>query len=110
MECTHPGRCTLESGKMIERVTAWREISAHAISREVEADRITSIYPKDAGLLRQLQELIAAEALCCAFLEFTIQEEADHTSVQLTFPQEARPLIEAVIPAPVDPSGDNSFR
>ena len=97
LECSTPGSCTLASDEMLERVSAWREVSSHAISRQIEADRITSVYPNDADLLRRLENLIAAEALCCSFLKFTINQQKDHTLVELRFPPEARPLLEAVI-------------
>ena len=96
MESTAPRSCTLENLEMIERISAWREVSSHAISREVGPECITSVYPQDAALLRRLEDLIAAEASCCSFMKFEIQERDDHTIVRLTFPEEARPLIETV--------------
>ena len=100
MECTNPNGCTLESSELIERIAEWREVSSQAISRRVEAERITSTYPPDPDLLERLQDLIAAEAECCAFLDFTIQEGERQTVVELAFPADARPLIEAVMAPP----------
>ena len=97
MECTNPNGCTLESDELVTRIAEWREVSAQALSRKVEPARITSVYPPDPQLLKRLEDLIAAEAECCAFLEFTIQAGTDQTIVQLSFPEEARPLIEAVM-------------
>ena len=94
MDCA----CTLEGTEMMERIAAWREVSAQAISRRVEAGRITSVYPPDQQLLTRLQDLITAEAVCCSFLKFTIHTGAHETIVRLTYPEAARQLVEAIIP------------
>lgn len=88
-----PTGCSLASDEMVERVSAWHDLASHALSRHVEADRIISVYPKDADLLHRLEELVAAEASCCSFLKFTIEQRDDDILVELTFPQEARLLI-----------------
>ncbi|MDQ3964549.1 MAG: hypothetical protein M3277_11670 [Actinomycetota bacterium] len=97
MQCTSPDACTLDRTKLAERIADWREVSSQAISRRVETDRITSTYPSDPQLLKRLRDLIAAEEECCAFLHFTIQEGERQTVVELAFPPDARPLIEAVV-------------
>src|SRR5688572_12394719 len=85
--------CTLDANGLTERVAEWRDVSAHAISRTVEPEKITSIYPSDLRLLKRLRDLIAAEAECCTFLSFTIQEDERHTVVELAFPPDARGLV-----------------
>ena len=104
MKCTNPSGCALDSGEMIERVKAWRAVSSRALAREVYSDRITSIYPSDPALIGQLKDLIAAEAICCSFLKFSMKEEAGETIVELSFPEEARPVVESVIAAPAKAS------
>lgn len=93
MDCA----CTLKEADMMQRVTAWQEVSARAISRRVEANRITSVYPSDPQLLTRLQDLITAEGMCCSFLKFTIDAKPHETVVQLTYPEAARGLIEAIM-------------
>ena len=100
MECTNSGGCTLNGAEMIERVDAWRLVSSQAISREIHSERVTSIYPPDPDVTRQLKHLIAAEAICCSFLKFDLQEEEGRTVVELTFPEEARSVVESVIAMP----------
>lgn len=102
MNCTNPGGCTLTANDLVERVAAWRNLSSRALSRDVQHDRIVSVYPSEQGVLRTLRGLIAAEAECCAFLKFIVKEGPDETVVELSFPPEARPLIESVIPARTD--------
>ncbi len=99
MECTDSTTCTLGSDDLAERVRAWRAVSALATSRRVEATRVTSVYPSDPALVRRLRELVEAEGRCCGFLEFTIDEGPAETVVELSFPPEARALIEAILPA-----------
>ncbi len=101
MECANPNACTLASTKLVQRIADWREVSSRAISRRVEDEKIVATYPPDPQLLQQLRHLIAAEAECCAFLNFTIHEQEAQTVVELAFPPEARSLVEQVIATPV---------
>src|SRR5688500_5308796 len=94
MECTDPNACTLDSTALTQRLAEWREVSSQAITREVEADKITTTYPADAQLVQRLRDLVAAEAECCAFLTFAIHPEEHQTVVELTFPAEARSLVD----------------
>ena len=103
MECTNPNGCTLDGGEMVERMNAWRAVTSQALSREVRSDRITSVYPPEPDLIDRLKHLVAAEAVCCPFFEFTIQEQPHRTVVELTFPEEARSLVESVM-GPKDPA------
>jgi len=107
MECTNPNGCTLDSGEMVQRVNAWREVSSRAITRKVDSTKITSEYPPEPRLVQQLKDLIAAEAVCCSFLKFDLREERHRTVVELEFPEDARALVESVIalPSPVAPTG-----
>lgn len=103
MECANPNACTLDSTKLVQRIADWREVSSRAIARTVEDERIIATYPPDPHLLQQLRNLIAAEAECCAFLNFTIHEQETQTVVELVFPPEAQSLVDQVIAASVSP-------
>lgn len=106
MECTDPNGCTLDSGEMVERVNAWRDVSSKAIARKIESTKITSEYPPEPLLVQRLKDLIAAEAVCCSFLKFDLREERDRTVVELEFPEDARALVESVmaLPSRVNPT------
>ena len=86
--------CSLDSTEMEERLKAWRGVSSRALSREVEEGKITTVYPSDPDLIRRVKELIAAEAGCCSFLNFSLREEDRQTIVELAFPESARSLVE----------------
>jgi hypothetical protein len=97
---THQCGCTLNGDDLAERVQAWREVSSRATSRRIHGDRISSIYPSEPELVHRLRDLIDAEGACCSFLSFTVTEGPAETIVELTFPAEARALVEGIIPAP----------
>jgi hypothetical protein len=80
--------CTLEGSELLARMYAWRQVAGRAISRRVEDARIIATYPNDAQLLRKLRELIDAEAACCPFLEFSLEERSDSVVTELRFPEE----------------------
>lgn len=96
----HQCGCTLSGDELAERVRAWREVSSRSVSRRVEGDRISSVYPSDPELVHRLRDLIDAEAECCSFLSFTVTEGPVETIVDLTFPPDARALVEGVFSAP----------
>jgi len=58
-----------------------------ATSRGVDGDRVVAVYPNDAHLLGRLRELIAAEAECCSFLLFDVEETPDAIVTELRLPE-----------------------
>jgi len=89
--------CTLDGSELRARMRAWQQVTSRATSRRVEASRIIAIYPNDARLLEQLRELIDAEAACCSFLKFTLEERPDSVVTELRFPQQMPPPIKTLI-------------
>ena len=80
--------CTLEGSELVARVHAWQQVASRATSRRVEGTRIIATYPNDARLLQELRELIDAEAACCSFLEFSLEEGPDSIVTELRLPEE----------------------
>jgi hypothetical protein len=85
---SQPLACSLNDDEFLDRVEAWREVVQRATSRGVEGDRVVAVYPNDAQLLGRLRELIAAEAECCAFLRFSLEETPDAILTDLRLPEE----------------------
>ena len=85
--------CTLGGPELIERIAEWAEVSKNALSRRVEAGRITSIYPWDDEVVGRLRRLIAAEADCCSGMEFTLTERGDRLEVELRVPDEISGML-----------------
>ena len=81
-----PVACSLEGAELATRIDAWREVTTLATVRRVEGDRVVAVYPNDAQLLARLRELIAAEAECCSFLRFEVEETRDAIVTELRLP------------------------
>jgi hypothetical protein len=81
-----PLACSLDGPALVDRIEAWREVVQRATSRRVERDRVVAIYPNDPDLRNRLHELIAAEAECCGFLRFDLDERPDAIVTELRLP------------------------
>jgi hypothetical protein len=80
--------CSLEGSELLARIQRWQEVTKRATSRRIEDNRILATYPNDTQLLRQLRELMDAEAACCSFLEFSLDEKSDRIVTELRFPDD----------------------
>jgi hypothetical protein len=80
--------CTLEGSELLARIEAWQRIVSRATERRVEGGRAIATYPNDAQLRQELRELIEAEATCCSFLEFNVEERPDRIVTELRLPEE----------------------
>ncbi len=80
--------CRLDGPDLVDRIDAWREVTTLATVRRVEGDRVVAVYPNDAQLLARLRELIAAEAECCSFLRFEVDETPDAIVTELRLPED----------------------
>jgi hypothetical protein len=89
--------CTLQGSELLARVEAWKQIVNRATSRRTEGDRILATYQNDPALLRRLRDLIEAEAACCSFLEFSIEERRDDIRTELRLPKELPDSMKAMI-------------
>jgi hypothetical protein len=78
--------CRLDGADLVDRIEAWREVVARASTRQVKDGRVVVVYPNDAQLLGRLRELIAAEAECCSFLRFEVDETPDAIVTELRLP------------------------
>ncbi len=76
---------------------AWRQVVSRATSHDIHYGRVVATYPKDARLLDRLHELIAAEAECCPFLEFTVEERPDSVLTELRLPEETPARMRTLI-------------
>ena len=83
-----PLACRLDGPELVDRIEACREVVQRATSRGVEGDRVVAVYPNDAHMLGRLRELIAAEAECCSFLQFRLEETPDAILTELRLPED----------------------
>jgi hypothetical protein len=89
--------CTLEGDQLLGRIQAWQEVVNRATSRRAEDGRLTATYPNDPQLLQELRDLIDAEAECCPFLDFRLEERPDRIVTELRLPQEMPAPMRALI-------------
>ncbi len=89
--------CSLDGSTFESRAAEWRRLGPHALSRSVEAGRLTASYPRDDRLSDRLSALIEAESRCCPFLVFEMHERRDRIDLEVTFPPEAEAMIRSVL-------------
>lgn len=85
--------CSLDQSALSTRLAAWRRVAAQGRTVEVGENRVVAAYPRRKAILDDLQALVAAEAECCSFLTFTIEERGDEIVSELSYPSD--------IPAPL---------
>jgi hypothetical protein len=89
-----PIACILTPAALRERVGSFAALET--LSREEIRGGVRTRYAlADEARVRAL---VAAEAECCAFLEFAVAREAGALRVDVTGPPEARPAIDLISP------------
>ena len=90
-----PIACTLSRDGLAVRL---------ALIDALAADGLLDRSPTDAGLRvrlrdtpdieRRTRDLVAAESACCAFLDFALDREGGDLVLDISGPEDARPVIE----------------
>jgi DNA-binding transcriptional MerR regulator len=93
-----PVACTLSLTEMPDRVRDWRAVRDSAVAREVTATGTRLVFDRGVDVGR-LAELAEAEQGCCDFLRFDLALGADHVVLEVHGPDDARPVIDALLPA-----------
>ena len=79
--------CTLNPDTLAARLEQWRDVASRAVHRSRPEPGITvADYPNEPDLRARMDELIAAEAECCSFLRFALEEDGDLLRVTLSHP------------------------
>lgn len=85
-----PISCSLGVGDLEQRLAAIARIGAESlISRHDDDERHLLRFRAGAETRRRLEEIVAAEAKCCSFLEMTLSEESDALVLTIVAPPEA---------------------
>lgn len=91
-----PIACSLPLREAARQAGEWHELQGRALRLENLQDGISVVYPLD--LAEMVEDLVAREAACCAWLSLETRRESDGIRVRLTSPDPvARPVIEALI-------------
>lgn len=91
-----PIACSLPLREAASQAGEWHELAGRAIRVERVKNGISVVYPPDfAGLV---EDLVAREAACCAWLSLQTRRGTEGIQVRLTSANpEAQPVIEALV-------------
>jgi hypothetical protein len=93
MSKSTPIACSLDAGELEQRLAAIRNIGAESlISREADGGRQLLRFRAGADTRRQLEEIAAAEAECCAFFDLTLSEKDGDLILSIAAPENAQAL------------------
>jgi hypothetical protein len=93
-----PIACTLSPGELQDRLELVEELTEDApVAREPIAGGIRARFRAGPGVERRVRELAAAEARCCAFLDFAVRVEPDAVLLDVTGAPDALPAIRELL-------------
>lgn len=82
-----PVACTLGADNGPERLRRWQRLHQTATPTARLADGILEVrYPPGPEVLAELQTLVAAERVCCAFVSWAVVEEGGRPVLRVTAP------------------------
>jgi|SRR5829696_208500 len=86
-----PAACSLGSDALERRLAAIAEVGrANLISSEADGDRHLLRFRPRAGTRRRLEQIVAAEAECCSFLDLALTESERMLVLSITAPEGGR--------------------
>ena len=91
--------CSLSGEELMQRIAEWKELGAHALTRENRGNQVVTTFPRREEVSTRLRELIAAEAECCTFMKFDVEERQDEIVVELRVPDEMAPMLSMMLGA-----------
>ena len=90
-----PIACTLTPDGMTARLALIDALSADGLLDRTPTDAGLRVRLRDTPDIEQrTRELVAAESACCAFLEFDLAREDGDLVLDISGPEDARPVIE----------------
>jgi hypothetical protein len=90
-----PIACTLTPEGMTARFALIDALSADGLLDRTLTDGGLCVRLRDTPDIEQrARELIAAESRCCAFLEFDLTRDGGDLVLEISGPEDARPVIE----------------
>lgn len=106
MSTDDPVACSLGATDLEQRLTAIAAVGADSlIGREVEDGRHLLRFRADSATRRRLEEIVAAEAKCCAFLDLALSEDDGGLLLSIAAPNDAQAAADGLAAAfgPVRP-------
>jgi hypothetical protein len=92
-----PIACSLAADDLRRRLAAIAEIGADSlVDRRREGDRHVLRFRAGGTTRRRLDEIVAAEADCCSFLDLALVEDGDELVLTIAAPSEAASVAESL--------------
>ena len=89
-----PIACTLDAAQMEARGEEIRALGRAAVTGfEGGEKRVTLRFRSDPAICERLATIVAAEAKCCAFLDFTLADDEDATVLTIDAPEGGEPMM-----------------
>ena len=83
-----PVVCSLGAGDLAQRLLAIAEIGAESLlDRKVEGGRHRLRFRADPKTRGRLEEIVVAEAACCAFLDLSLEEDGEDLFLSIAAPE-----------------------
>lgn len=73
-----PIACSLGATEGAARLARWRGLSDARLDMRHEAGEMVVLYASRRGVQEELEALVAAERVCCAFAEWDITRDAEN--------------------------------
>ena len=95
-----PIACTLEGGKVRQRILDWQQALAGPQRREQVPDGVRLTFAYDTDRAAELGRLAAAEHACCPFFTFSLHVDATAVTFEVVAPARASEIVAAVFGTP----------
>jgi hypothetical protein len=95
-----PIACTLTAAQMHERLAEMGQIGRSSlVAVDGQLGRPVLHFRDDTQTRKWLEAVVAAEARCCAFLAFDLEQRFDGLALTITGPELAEPLVADLVDA-----------
>lgn len=95
-----PIACSLSAGDLKQRLAAIAEIGEESlVDHETDDGRHLLRFRSDAETRKRLEEIVAAEAECCSFLDLALGERGGELILSLAAPQEGQAVADELAAA-----------
>lgn len=92
--------CTLTQEDRGDRVKEWQELVAAATARRETAEgAVVLTFPPGPEVAARVADLAAREKVCCSFYDFKLHITGAAVELEVSAPEEARPLVDELIGA-----------
>lgn len=95
-----PIACSLNAGDLKQRLAAITEIGEESlIDHATDDGRHLLRFRSDAETRKRLEEIVAAEAECCSFLDLALEERGGELVLSVTAPQDGQAVADELAAA-----------